>query len=132
MKKIPLIAGVLIIIGAFLLIRASKDMSTYGTFIEAEEKGELIKISGQLVQDKEMYYDAEKDPNYFSFFLVDANGDEKKVVLLAEKPQDFERSEQVVVTGKFSDNEFVATDLLMKCPSKYKDEEIYIRSKAEI
>jgi cytochrome c-type biogenesis protein CcmE len=131
MKKIPMIAGALIIIGTFLLIRASQDMSTYGTFKEAQSTSELIKISGQLAKDKEMYYDAEKDPNYFSFYLKDANGDEKKVVLLAEKPQDFERSEQVVITGKMTDNEFIATDLLMKCPSKYKDEEIYIRANVE-
>ena len=25
-------------------------------------------------------------------------------------------------------DEFVATDMLMKCPSKYKDEEVYIKS----
>jgi cytochrome c-type biogenesis protein CcmE len=44
------------------------------------------------------------------------------------KPQDFERSEQIVLTGKMKGDEFVATDILMKCPSKYKDEEIYLKS----
>lgn len=131
MKKLPLIAGALIIIGTVLLVNASKDMSTYATFAQAVETGELVKISGQLAKDKTMYYDAEKDPNYFSFYMIDAEGAEKKVVLKASKPQDFERSEQVVVTGKMRDDEFVATDMLMKCPSKYKDEEIYVRSQEE-
>ena len=131
MKKIPIIAGVLVIIGAFLLVRASKDMSTYATFDDAISTGKTVKIAGQLAKDKEMYYDAEKDPNYFSFYLSDADGQSNKVVLLAEKPQDFERSEQVVVTGKMAGEEFIATDMLMKCPSKYKDEEIYVRSKQE-
>ncbi|MDX1685458.1 MAG: cytochrome c maturation protein CcmE [Saprospiraceae bacterium] len=131
MKKIPIIAGILVIVGAILLIRASQDMSTYATFDQARDSGELVKIAGILAKNKEMYYDAEKDPNYFSFYLTDAEGDQNKVVLLAEKPQDFERSEQVVVTGKMNGDEFVATDMLMKCPSKYKDEEIYVRSKGE-
>lgn len=106
-------------------------MSTYSTFDDAITTGETVKIAGELAKDKEMYYDAEKDPNYFSFFLKDADGKENKVVLLASKPQDFERSEQVVVTGYMKDGDFLATDMLMKCPSKYKDEEIYVRSKAE-
>ena len=75
-----------------------------------------------------MVYDPEEDPNSFSFFLRDMNGDERKVILKAAKPQDFEMSEQIVVTGKMAGDDFVATDILMKCPSKYKDEEVYIRS----
>jgi cytochrome c-type biogenesis protein CcmE len=70
----------------------------------------------------------EKDPNYFSFYIKDTKGEERKVVLLASKPQDFELSEQIVVTGKMKGDTFVATDLLVNCPSKYKDEEIYIKS----
>ena len=53
------------------------------------------------------------------------------MVLLSEKPQDFELSEQVVLTGQMKDDAFVATDLLMKCPSKYKDEEVYIKSEGK-
>jgi cytochrome c-type biogenesis protein CcmE len=79
-----------------------------------------------------MYYNPEKDPNYFSFFIRDKDGVEKKVILLREKPQDFELSEQIVITGKMKAEEFIATDILLKCPSKYKDEEIYIKQESEI
>ncbi len=121
---------VLVAAGALLLINASKDMSTYSTFNDAIEKQQTVKIVGHLSKDKEMTYDPEKDPNYFSFYMKDANGQENKVVLLAEKPQDFERSEQIVITGKMEGDEFFASDMLLKCPSKYKDEEIRIRSKS--
>ncbi|GIV43287.1 MAG: hypothetical protein KatS3mg035_0410 [Bacteroidia bacterium] len=33
----------------------------------------------------------------------------------------FERSEQIVLTGKYSDDGFYADKILMKCPSKYND-----------
>lgn len=131
MKKIYVIAGVMIAVAIALLMNTAKDMSTYGTFAEASKTGEKVKIAGQLSKDKEMYYNPEKDPNYFSFYIKDGKGDERKVVLLASKPQDFELSEQIVVTGSMKGDEFVANDLLMKCPSKYKDEEIYIKSEKE-
>ena len=114
-----------------LLTTAAEDMSTYSTFADAARSGDRVKIAGQLSKDKEMYYNPEKDPNYFSFYIRDTKGDEQKVVLLSEKPQDFELSEQVVLTGQMKDDAFVATDLLMKCPSKYKDEEVYIEEEGK-
>ncbi len=132
MKKIHIIAVVMVVVAIGLLINAAGDMSTYGTFAEAAKTTNKVKIAGQLAKDKEMYYNPEVDPNYFSFYVKDAAGDEKKVVLLSEKPQDFELSEQIVITGMMKGDEFLATDLLMKCPSKYKDEEIYVKGeKAE-
>lgn len=129
MKKIHIVAIIMIAAAIGILISAAGDMSTYGTFAEAEITEQKVKIAGQLSKDKEMYYNPEEDPNYFSFFIKDSKGDERKVVLLAAKPQDFELSEQIVVTGQMDGETFVATDLLMKCPSKYQDEEVYIKGK---
>lgn len=36
-------------------------------------------------------------------------------------PQDIEKSEQIVLIGKMKGEEFHATEILMKCPSKYND-----------
>jgi len=48
------------------------------------------------------------------------------VVFPGTKPQDFERSEQIVLTGKMKGNEFHASHILMKCPSKYKNDQVEI------
>ena len=128
MKKIHIIAIIMIVGAIGMLLTASEDMSTYATFKEALVKEGKVKIAGQLSKDKEMYYNPEEDPNYFTFYITDADGEERKVVLGAAKPQDFELSEQIVVTGTMRGDEFIASDLLMKCPSKYKDEEIYLKS----
>lgn len=127
-KKIHIISLIMIIAAVALLLSASKDMSSYATFTQAEKSYQPVKVVGTLSKDKEMYYDPATDPNYFSFFVKDADGRECKVVLHDAKPQDFEMSEQIVVTGKMEQENFVASDLLMKCPSKYKDEEISVRS----
>lgn len=129
MKKIYIINILVILVGIFLLFSASKDMSTYGTFGVAES-GKRMKIAGELSKDKEMIYNPEVDANAFSFFMVDADGKQAKVHLNKPKPQDFERSEQVVVTGSMKDGIFEADELLMKCPSKYKDEEINLRNQS--
>lgn len=128
MKKIYVVAIVMIGVAIALLTNASKDVSTYSSFQDALESGKTVKIAGQLSKDKEMLYDPAKDPNYFSFFIKDSKGEERKVVLYSAKPKDFEKSEQVVVTGQMKGDEFVASDILLKCPSKYKEDEVYIKT----
>ena len=131
MKKIYFVAGLMVLAGIYLLTQAAGDLSEYSSFDDAVRTGKKVKIVGTLAKDKEMHYDPVKDPNYFTFFVTDNDGQEKKVVLHSSKPQDFELSEQIVLTGQMKGEDFVATDLLMKCPSKYKDEEIYIRGQEE-
>ncbi len=126
-----LIAAIILIVGAIsVIIFTSSDVSSYGTFAQAERSGERLKVVGQLSKDKDMIYDPVEDPNKFTFFMKDNEGREEKVILLKPKPQDFELSEQLVLTGTMEDDTFIASDMLMKCPSKYNDEEIYIRSES--
>jgi cytochrome c-type biogenesis protein CcmE len=121
-----MIALGLIAAGIAVFINASKDVSTYANFDQANA-GDRVKIVGQLSKDKPMVYDAQNNPNEFTFFMKDNDGVEKKVLLLKPKPQDFEMSEQIVVTGQMKDDVFNANEILMKCPSKYKDEEIAVK-----
>lgn len=128
MKKAHLLAIAAIAIGIFALLSISGDVGTYSTFSDAIAHGKKVKIAGQLSKDKEIYYDPEEDPNLFTFFMTDTKGEERKVLFLDKRPTDFEQSEQIVLTGKMQGDQFIATEMLMKCPSKYKDEEIYIKS----
>ncbi len=124
----PLLIVALIAAGVVMLISASKDMSTYSTFSQVRKADEPAKVVGVLSKDKPMYYDAEKDANLFTFYMKDQQGEEYQVSLLAAKPQDFELSEQIVATGSFEGETFIASSILMKCPSKYKNEEVFARS----
>jgi len=128
MKKIYIVAFVMIAVAIGMLMNAADDMSTYSSFKVARDSGNKVKIAGEVAKDKEIHYNPEIDPNYFSFFIEDTEGEQRKVILHGAKPQDFEMTEQIVVTGRMKGEEFIASDLLMKCPSKYKDEEIYIKS----
>jgi len=127
MKKVYIIAGIMIAVAISLFVMAQDDLSTYSNISQAIASGDRVKIAGQLAKDMEMLYDPVQDPNIFTFYIRDDAGETQKVVLLQPKPQDFELSEQVVLTGRMQEGAFVATDVLMKCPSKYKDEEIYLK-----
>ena len=89
MKLMPLLIIALIAAGIVMLISATTDMSTYSTFEEVRKAGEAAKVVGVLSKDKPMYYDAEKDPNLFTFYMKDQRGEEHLVSLSAGKPQDF-------------------------------------------
>ena len=128
MKKSHLIAIILVAAAIGILISASSDVTTYANFAQATQSGDKVKLVGQLVKDQPVEYNPEVDANYLSFWLKDDVGQVRQVVLRAGKPQDFERSEQIVLTGQMAGDRFEASDMLLKCPSKYNDQEIYVRS----
>lgn len=129
MKKTHIIAILVIAAAVSILISASKDVTTYANFAQAAQNGDRVKLVGTLVKDQPVDYDPVKNPDFLSFWLRDEAGQVKKVELHAAKPQDFERSESIVLTGEMSGEVFQASEMLLKCPSKYKDQEVYVREK---
>ena len=127
MKPIHIVALAVIAIGIAALSLQAKDVARYNNFGDAQKAGEKVKVVGKLAKDKPMEYDPIKNANVFSFYLRDEKEQEVLVHLMKPKPQDFELAEQVVVTGEMKGDVFVANEILTKCPSKYKDEEIYMK-----
>lgn len=121
MKKIHIVGIVLIAIAMLSMFSLLGNSSTYANFKEARDSKEEVHVAGTLVKTKPIEYKPEVDPNSFSFYMLDKNGEEMHVILKKIKPQDFERSEQVVVIGSIEGDNFVAHDVLMKCPSKYNN-----------
>jgi len=126
MKKFQIVGIIGIIAAIAILFSASKDVSEYATFAKAED-GNRCKITGTMSKNKAMEYRPDIDPNIFKFFLVDSEGIERQVVLAKAKPMDIERAESIVLTGSLKDKVFYADEILTKCPSKYKDEEISLK-----
>jgi cytochrome c-type biogenesis protein CcmE len=123
MKKSYIIAIVLIAVAFAAIISTVNDSGTYANFKEASaHEGKVFHVVGKLNRDKPYEYHPEQNANLFSFYLFDNNGEEKKVLLNKAKPQDFDKSEQIVIIGKMKGDEFIASDILLKCPSKYADE----------
>lgn len=127
MKKVHIILLVLVAVAVGVIVANTGDYTTYANFLEAKEKGKSVNVVGYLVKDKPMNYDPVKDPNFFSFIMTDKEGNECEVIYKGAKPQDFERSEQVVVKGKMDGEKFACSEISMKCPSKYVNDEITLK-----
>ncbi len=122
MKKTHILLIVIIAVAIGAILTTLNNTSTYANFTEAtKEANEEFHIVGKFVKEKETIYNPQENANLFTFYMVDNQNVEKKVVLYKSKPQDFERSEQIVLIGKMKGDEFHASDILMKCPSKYND-----------
>ncbi|HSZ24155.1 MAG TPA: cytochrome c maturation protein CcmE [Cytophagaceae bacterium] len=134
MKTTNIILIVIIAVAIGIIISTSSDASKYVSFKEAYEMaaqgdhdkvhvvGKLMKASDGAIQG--MFYNPLINPNHFEFVLVDNNKESHSVVYQNAKPQDFDKSEQVVVVGSVKGNVFVADEILMKCPSKYEEKEV--------
>ncbi len=122
MKKSHIIAIIIIAVAVGAILSTLADSSTYASFrISEEHPSKKYHVVGRLNKNMPQEYNPQIDADVFSFFLVDNEGKEKKVILNKARPQDFDKSEQIVVIGKMEQNEFIASDVLMKCPSKYNN-----------
>jgi cytochrome c-type biogenesis protein CcmE len=122
MKTIHIVIILILVVAVAVVITTMTDSSTYSDFGEAALKpGKELHIIGKLNRAKPVEYDAQRNANQFTFYMIDEKGIEKKVIYNNAKPQDFEKSEKVVIIGSMQGNEFIAKSLLLKCPSKYKN-----------
>jgi cytochrome c-type biogenesis protein CcmE len=122
MKRSHIFAILIIAIAIGAILSTLADSSTYASFQTAALKpSHVYHVVGKLNKAMPLEYDPHKDADVFSFYLVDNEGSQKQVILNKARPQDFEKSEQIVVVGKMQDDKFIASDVLMKCPSKYNN-----------
>jgi cytochrome c-type biogenesis protein CcmE len=126
MKRSSIIGIIIIAIAIGVIISTYADSSTYGSFNDAVQTQEELHVVGQLNKERQLIYNPQQNANYFAFYMKDNDGKECKVVFSGTKPQDFERSEQIVLTGKMVGSEFHASKILMKCPSKYTKDQIEV------
>ncbi len=127
MKKTHIATLLIIVISMGVIIAKIGDYSSFETFSMAQNaEGKEFHIVGELAKPEEMLYEPENDPNFFSFYMKDKAGEERKVVFKGAKPMDFERSEQIVLTGKMEEGDFHASKILMKCPSKYINDKLEV------
>jgi len=127
-KKTHIILLVLLAVAFAAIVTSISDSTSYATFAEAQESNKTFHVVGVYNKEKGYEYDPEVNANLFSFYLIDQDSVESKVVFNGTKPQDFERSEQVVIVGKTKDDYFAAKKILMKCPSKYNDGETELQT----
>lgn len=134
MKKSHIFIIVIIAAAVAIILSTAEDASTYVTFSEAYHMASSgnrkpIHVVGELKKDASgnvVGIEPGEDKVSFSFIMVDDNGKEQKVYYNQPMPQDFTRSEKVVVIGSYLGESFYAEKILLKCPSKYQENTINV------
>lgn len=134
MKKTHILIIVVIAAAIGILVSTAGDASTYVGFSEAYEMATAgnkkdIHVVGELTKDASgeiIGIEQGLDKVSFSFVLVDENGRKQKVEYAEPMPQDFRKSEKVVVIGRYEGEIFKASKILLKCPSKYQEQNVSV------
>jgi hypothetical protein len=126
MKKLHIIILILIAVSIAVLVSFTGDLTTFETIASAKQKaGKSVTIIAHIDRTQPIQYDPVKDPNFLSFQISDTLGNKAKVVYHFEKPYDLEKAERITLKGKMNGDVFEITrkdGILLKCPSKYKDD----------
>jgi cytochrome c-type biogenesis protein CcmE len=122
MKKSHIFVLVVIAAAVGIIISTMSDASTYSTFSIARQQaaaGNLAKVHvvGTLPRD------ADKRPVGLEYDPM-VNQVAQRVVYRNPKPQDMDKSEQVVIVGAMKNGVFEADQILTKCPSKYVEKDL--------
>jgi cytochrome c-type biogenesis protein CcmE len=122
MKKSHIILLVLIAAAIVVLISYTGDLSSYETIASAKQKqGKFLNLIVKMDKSVPVQYDPVKDPNLLKFGVVDSLGGKLDVVYHNTMPTDMEKSERLVLKGKVQGDVFECSAIVLKCPSKYKD-----------
>ncbi len=122
MKNKYIFGGIIILIffSFMAYLFTQTNISYENNFTKVMNSNKTLKVTGSWVRENNYVYDKEK--NLFMFTIKDENGNMMKVIYKGSIPNNFESATSVVVTGKYKDGYFHASDILTKCPSKYQEQ----------
>jgi len=100
MKKSHLIAIGIVAVAIAILVSASKDVTTYSNFTQAAKSGDKVKLIGQLVKDKPVEYNPDKDPNHLGFFIKDEAGEVGQLIGVGIDITERKRAEEALFEAK--------------------------------
>ena len=112
---------VFISLGIAIMVMSYGSSSTYRCFNDAAKSNDEFHVVGKLNKEKPQLYNPLENVNRFIFFMSDSCGSEKAVVYNQPKPNDFDKSDKIVVIGRMKNDSFTASQILLKCPSKYNE-----------
>ena len=125
--NIRLIIGLVVIV-VFVIWGATAFMETTVQYVSLEEAGKStqnVQVMGKIDFDQVNFNTAEER---LEFTIYDAEAEDKvgaetmDVVFYGVVPGNFDQATSVVLKGQPEDGQFVAEQMLVKCPSKYQGE----------
>ncbi|HEY93271.1 MAG TPA: cytochrome c maturation protein CcmE [Dehalococcoidia bacterium] len=127
MKKRFLIGGgiLVLVVGYLLFLSLGSSVSYYLTVSEFVDKGDQfydthVRVAGKVVGDS-IDWSAE---DLELRFAITEGGKTLSVIYNGAKPSGFKAGSDILVDGKYDSGKiFRASQLILKCPSKYEPED---------
>jgi cytochrome c-type biogenesis protein CcmE len=91
------------------------NLTPYVTFEQARADKGTVQVMGALDKSS-IHYDRQQ----LAFTIVSDQGDRMPVRFTAARPANFAMAIQVTAIGRYDGRELDASNLLVKCPSKYQ------------
>ena len=109
------------IFGTMAFLNFNKAVAPYVPFAEARASSGTVQVSG-FPDHRGASFDMKSGE--FRFTMKDDEGDRMTVAYKGPQPGNFDQAEKVVVIGNYHEGTFEASQILVKCPSKYDDEAV--------
>jgi cytochrome c-type biogenesis protein CcmE len=111
-SQIAIIVAIAVLIGYAIVELGNK--STLGAFEDAfNNKDSKTTVVANINREKDPEFDARNGT--LTFEATDK-------IYNKPEPTLFDRADEIRMTGHTTDSAFIAEDILMKCPSKYNEE----------
>jgi cytochrome c-type biogenesis protein CcmE len=120
MKKSYIIGGIVIVLALVMaMFSFQSSLTPYVTIKEAKANKRPVQVAGVVAKGTKRY---DLESNNLIFTLREDGGDEMVVEYDGPRPANFDDVTKMVVIGKFEPEKqaFAATELLVKCPTKYE------------
>lgn len=115
--KVLLAVGLLAAAVVIGVTSFKQTMTPYIGFAEARAASGQVQVNGVLA-DKN--YVLNPQEQYLRFSLKDSKGDVMRVEYRGVIPGNFDQAVSIVAIGQYKGDHFEASQLLVKCPSKYQ------------
>jgi cytochrome c-type biogenesis protein CcmE len=114
-------AVLLLLFGGYSFVAFQDSLTPYVSYAEAIVAERTVQVAGALAKGSSAY-DIEAEALRFTLVDTEESGDTLRVRYSGIKPANFEDAISIVAIGRYEDGsgEFVADELLVKCPSKYQ------------
>lgn len=118
MSRKYILGGIAVVaLGLFGMMNMKQSITPYVTIKQAQRSHATVQVNGKLVKNSSEY---DMKSGMLRFRILDTDGDTMAVEYPKPAPANFKQATGIVLVGEYRGGVFRASELLVKCPSKYE------------